>query len=860
MESLQWETSSFNALVSFFSALTALYLLVSYRFREHNRQRREMFVAYSLCIVCWSLLVYVAQTPFIENNRKLLFELGAVFWLQSGYLILRLFSAYFAKPVNSRWTILAALGLVGSLLAPWTHQFYIDVTPAWFGFATTKGYLFPIFVFAFLAPPLHATIMLLYREMQNSEGETRQRIRTVILVCFATLQGSLFCDVVLPYLGWQLFNNTFVIAHIVILLTYYSHSRDLHSRTFKLENAAASLFGELEDGMILVDLDGHILQSNQASAQLLGHPGNELNGELIQKYIPGLEIGLARHSVPITLQQGDTSLYLSISTTIQKDHGMPYGSLILLRDQSELVRLQADVAAPSSAESRIALRHAEKAIREQENYLRTLLDNIPFEIWAKNTNGVFILQNRLDMENRGRQIGLTWQADSTNPREIQQAKEEEKALLGDVSTSKFSLLRKGKIHWFQNMIVPIQSQGAIIGIISITMDITELKNAEQDRLQFKERLMHANKMEAMGTMAGGIAHDFNNLLGSFMGFCELAVETLPADAPATAYLQDALKSAERARHLVRQILSFTRDSERYLQAVSLRFIIQESLAFLKSSIPPGIKLETNLSEEDLVVMADSSELHRILVNLSTNAIHAMGKSGGILTVRTRSVQVQERHPLAGLDDVPNGNYALIEVADTGHGIAPDKISRIFDPFFTTKGPQEGSGLGLPIVRGILEANQAYIRVESESGMGTCFSIYWPLKNMPTPLLQAEGPASRVILIAEEGLRKKILEYCGNVKAEWVFPPSIADLPRLWSIQHWRAALVDCSLLTRPLHEMTDLWRAQGIHSSLAFVAKAADSTPCGTGTFNVYAPSECKEYLEKLLNRNEELDAPHSYH
>jgi len=855
MDSLQWEVSSFNAGVSFLCSIFATYLLIAYRLQELNRQRREIFSVFCVNIIAWSTLTLFAQTPILPGNKLLIFQIAAIFWLQSGYMILRLFGAFAGVRIHPAWTLLSITGVIAAIAAPYTGHFIVSIEQAWFGFKSLKGFLYPVFIFLFIIPPIQAAIHLLFKELGHTEGDTNYNIRSILIVSIIVLVASLISDVLLPEFGLILFNNSFMIANIIIAYSYYRASKSLKTLAFGLEKAAATLFEGLEDGMILIDLDGRIQQCNSSAAKLLGSSPSKLRGDNILKHLPELEIGFLHHAIPITLNQFGIVRHLSVSTTLHKDRGIPYGSVLVLRDQSELVSIQQQNGSTGShplAESTLALRQAEKAIREQENYLRALLDNIPFEIWAKNTEGIFIMQNRFDVENRGRQVGLIWKADPSNPREVQQQKEEEKALRGDVSRSEFSLLRKGRTHWFQNMIVPIHVQSTIIGIISITMDMTELKTAEQDRVNFKERLMHANKMEAMGTLAGGIAHDFNNLLGSLTGYCELAMESLPAGTSTANYLQEALRSADNARHLVRQILSFTRDNERDAKPTSLRFVIQESLAFLRSSIPQGIKLEMNLSESELTIIADSSELHRVLVNLVTNSIQAMGKTGGILSVRTRAVQVNENQPLSAAKDIPYGNYALIEVADTGHGIAPDKLDRIFDPFFTTKGPQEGSGLGLPIVQGILEANQALIRVESEPGMGTCFSIYWPLKTMPNPMLEPEGAASRVILIAKEPLRQQILDACANIKAEWIFPPSINDLPRLWSIQRWRAAFIDYSLLVRPLSEWTDVWKSQGIQATCCIVAPGENTPHESMGLPTFTTPVECRDFLNKLFSDNED--------
>lgn len=841
------DTSSFNALIALFCALATMYLLISQRVREPVRQRREVFNLHALCILFWSVTIYIAQTPFLSHHRLLLFSIGAFFWLQCGYLLLRLFSAYVGQKVHMAWTLLAITSIPAVAFAIFSGNFLLDVVPSWYGFHSVKGNLYPLLIAIYIVPPTQAMINMLFRHMRNAEGEYRQSLRITIAITLSVLVLSLVVDVLLPELGIASFSNSFMISQVIILYTYYRQSLGHQTALFNIEKAASFLFEGLDDGMLLTDPQGSIIQGNSVAMRILGLGKGSLYGVSIRSKLPELEDGKLYRSVPMSI---DTSLgprHLIVSTSLARDRGVPFGMVVVLRDQTELVsgknRLE-------NEEGLVALRYAEKAIREQENYLRTLLDNLPFEVWAKDVHGMCILQNRLDILRRGRQIGQNNQADPDSPRDLQQLREESKALEGEASVAKFSLMRHGEVYWYQTMIVPIQGPEGIIGIMGITMDMTELKHAELERIQFKERLLHANKMEAMGNLAGGIAHDFNNLLGSMVGYTELALDTLANESLPSNYLQEVLRSADRAQKLVSRILTSTRDTERTLREVSLGFSVQESIDFLRSSIPPHVRLEASISEQEIRIMADTSELHRLLVNLVTNSLHAMTQAGGVLSIRTRAVLVDDS--TKGVpSDIPLGSYALIEVADTGHGIAPDKLSRIFDPFFTTKAPQEGTGLGLPIVRNILDTNNAFVHVESEPGMGCCFSIYWPMKASPEAV-EPSDHSFRVVVVAEPALRQAIVSQCSHLEVEWVFPPSLQDLPRLWSIQHWNVALLDCSLIQRPPSEYLDLWHVQGIQSRIAFVAEPHSKNKCSGMQADLIEPLQCDNYLQRHLQRHEE--------
>ncbi|MEW6658296.1 MAG: PAS domain S-box protein [Thermodesulfobacteriota bacterium] len=256
-------------------------------------------------------------------------------------------------------------------------------------------------------------------------------------------------------------------------------------------------------------------------------------------------------------------------------------------------------------------------------------------------------------------------------------------------------------------------------------DITARKETERTQKMLEAQLMQAQKMEALGTLAGGIAHDFNNILGAMLGFAELAHIGLPEDSEAGGYLENLLKAGDRARSLVKQILSFSRQEKATRQPLSLTPIIKEALKFLRASLPTTIEIKTHLQAGKAMVVADPTQIQQILLNLVTNAAHAMEEKGGILAIGLRVVHLTPEETSL-YEGIAPGPYLELRVSDTGPGLDPEIRKRIFEPFFTTKEPWKGTGMGLAVVYGIVKSMAGTIRVISQPGQGAAFLVLLPL--------------------------------------------------------------------------------------------------------------------------------------
>lgn len=292
-------------------------------------------------------------------------------------------------------------------------------------------------------------------------------------------------------------------------------------------------------------------------------------------------------------------------------------------------------------------------------------------------------------------------------------------------------------------------------------DVTERVLSEKNVAKLKKQLVQLQKIESIGTLAGGIAHDFNNILFPMFGYLEMMLEDVPESNPLRSYLEEVFNGSKRARDLVQQILTFSRQSDRVLKPLKSQLVIKEALKLIRSSLPSTININQNIDSDCGLVMADPTQIHQIVMNLCTNAFHAMEKTGGKLTVNLKEVELTA-------DDVkaPNlipGGYVCLTVADTGTGIEQSVMDRMFDPYFTTKKSGKGTGLGLAVTHGVIKDHGGYITVDSEPGKGTEFKVYLPAirlqetaQSIETDLPIQKGN-ERILLVDDEKVIAQMIQ-------------------------------------------------------------------------------------------------------
>jgi PAS domain S-box-containing protein len=276
-----------------------------------------------------------------------------------------------------------------------------------------------------------------------------------------------------------------------------------------------------------------------------------------------------------------------------------------------------------------------------------------------------------------------------------------------------------------------------------------------------EQLVRVQKLEALGTLAGGIAHDFNNILAGLIGFTEMVLEDIAPDTPEHRRLELVLKGANRGRDLVRQILTFSRKSEQDKKPLALNQVVEEGLKLLRPTLPTTIEIVSKSLTNDDQIFADPVQMHQILMNLCTNAAHAMREKGGTLDIRVFKTSLQEGNRMP-LPNMKAGEYVVLKVSDTGSGMTPETLNQVFDPFFTTKQPGEGTGLGLSVVHGIVKSHDGYIAIESELEKGTAFHIYLPsikeeARSIDKETLPVTGGKEHMLIVDDEDMLVELSE-------------------------------------------------------------------------------------------------------
>ncbi|MGZ7065698.1 MAG: hybrid sensor histidine kinase/response regulator, partial [Candidatus Aminicenantales bacterium] len=303
--------------------------------------------------------------------------------------------------------------------------------------------------------------------------------------------------------------------------------------------------------------------------------------------------------------------------------------------------------------------------------------------------------------------------------------------------------------------------GQLIGSIAVDRDVTQ-------ETKLEKRVRERQKMEALGTLAGGIAHDFNNVLLPILINTELMLNQETKDSPAARRLSQVLEAARRGKDMVRQIIAFSQQKEQERKPIAISPIINESMKFLRISLPKNIELHEKIEARSAMAVADPTQIHQVLVNLGSNAAHAMREKGGVLEIGLTTVSLDDKSASRFIGLKP-GPYLCLTVRDTGHGMTPDVIERVFEPFFTTKKQGEGSGMGLAVVHGIVKGHGGAISLSSELGKGTEFAVYLP---RVTGIRQAEKETTapyptgteRILFVDDEVMQvramSKLLEHLG----------------------------------------------------------------------------------------------------
>jgi PAS domain S-box-containing protein len=539
------------------------------------------------------------------------------------------------------------------------------------------------------------------------------------------------------------------------------------------------------DGVIATDWQGRVKFMNAMAEKMTGWPQSEAVGkplpevfhiinEITREIVAdpaakviatGQIIGLANHTLLVRRDGTEIPIKDSGAPIVLKE-GEPIGVVLVFQDDT-------------------ASRAAENRLRESRERLYLAMESASEGLWEWHTVEDLMIFDDLCYKMLGFESGSPdgghrrWWMDRIHRDDLPSVREAMGKMLsggnGSLPGVDYRISKKdGTYLWVTSRAKIIQrgDDGKPLRIVGVQRDIHQRKMDEDEKAQLERELRQSQKMEAIGTLTGGIAHDFNNILASVIGYTELALEDAVPGSLLQQNLNEIMVAGLRARDLVRQILMFSRHADTQLTRVEINALTVEAIKMMRATIPTSIAIHDDFAAGPIHIQANPSQIHQVIVNLCTNAFHAMEEDGGTMRVALDTVRF-EAHVHLPMADIRPGRYACISVSDSGHGIEPQNLDRIFDPYFTTKDQEKGSGLGLSIVSGIVHQHGGYITVDSRPGDGSAFKVYFPIldeaveEKTPTkmePLPRGNG--QRILLVDDEPaiakVQKQSLERLGYV--------------------------------------------------------------------------------------------------
>ncbi|MBN2126732.1 MAG: PAS domain S-box protein [Deltaproteobacteria bacterium] len=496
----------------------------------------------------------------------------------------------------------------------------------------------------------------------------------------------------------------------------------------------ASIIDFLPDATWAIDREGKVTVWNKSAEDLTGIPASDMVGK--GDYAYAVPFYGTRRPIMIDLivnpdsgREGAYDNLKRVGNVIVGEtrvSNLPGGERHLWGKAAVIVNHKGEADGAIETVRDITEREtARESLRREEEKFRTLVEESPLGVLLLDAEGAYKYINPRFIQTFGYTLddiptGREWYVRAfPNPDDRMRAisawvKDKGAPCTKEIPERIFTVMCKDgteKVIHFRTMALETGDH------IVLSEDITERKRLE-------EQLQRAQKMEAIGTLAGGIAHDFNNILGAIMGYTELAQEEIEEESPAQHDLRQVLHASHRAKELVEQILSFSRQSRTDRRSLRISSIVKEALKLLRASLPANIEIRQKIESATGTVLGNPTQVHQIIMNLCTNAAHAMRETGGILEVGVVDVDVDteeaKRH-----SELDPGPYVRLTVSDTGHGMDGNILERIFDPYFTTKTLREGTGLGLAVVHGIVKSYGGMITVQSSPGEGAAFQILLP---------------------------------------------------------------------------------------------------------------------------------------
>ncbi len=498
------------------------------------------------------------------------------------------------------------------------------------------------------------------------------------------------------------------------------------TRTLSESEERLRSFGNaLPDLAFILDQDGRYLEILTAEEHLLYKDLSDLKNHQLHEVLPKDVADLSLEVIEKTIETGKMQVF-------EYKLDLPTGQRWFEARVSPMLGISSDNRMVTCISRDISERKkAEEELRESEERFRVLFESAPDPFYINKMDGTIVDGNKAAEEFMGYKkeeligtnflkIGLL--PDENLPKALKLLEQNQKGK--PTGPDEFMLYRKnGEPAYAEISTHPVNIGGENL-VLGIARDIGERKKAEEETRKLEAQLRQAQKMEAIGTLAGGIAHDFNNILSAIIGFTGLSIRDVPPGSKLEDNLQRVLNAGIRAGDLVKQILTFSRQTDREIKPVQVKPIAQEALKLIRASLPATIEIHQDI-RSDSPIMADPTQVHQIIMNLCTNAAHVMQDTGGRIVVSLTDVElgadVSDPHP-----DMAPGPFIKLTVSDSGRGIAPEIKDRIFNPFFTTKELGEGTGLGLSVVHGIVKDCGGMVTAQSTPGKGSTFNVFFPV--------------------------------------------------------------------------------------------------------------------------------------
>jgi len=506
------------------------------------------------------------------------------------------------------------------------------------------------------------------------------------------------------------------------------------------ENSLAITLQSIGDGVIATDLAGCVVRMNPAAELLTGWPAAQAQGRplaevfrivnresrepaldpILRVLASGALVALANDTVLLS-REGAQYQIADSAAPIRDQTGQMVGMVLVFSDISERYRAEQTMRANADV-----LRLRDRALAEISQGV--LMTDAQARITYVNP-GFERLTGYAETDVLGRTAKFLQGAATSQDTlaEISGAVRAGQGFHGEI----LNYHKDGSVLWVALDISPLRDeQGVLTGFVGAQRDINERKQAEVVHARLEAQLRESQKMESIGTLAGGIAHDFNNILGAILGNLVLARDDVGPGHPALQSLEQIDRASRRARALVQQILAFSRRQMQVLVVQPLQPVLEETLALLRSGLPAMTELHADLAKEPLYVNADATQMQQVLMNLGTNAWHALSGNPGRIEIGLDE-QLLDAAAGQALGGLPAGRYAHLWVSDTGIGMDEATRVRIFEPFFTTKAIGDGTGLGMSVVHGIVKAHRGGISVSSVVGKGSTIDLYFPICEPPT---------------------------------------------------------------------------------------------------------------------------------